>query len=184
MLKNVNLTIIKTVNGTLFEKINNLASVYKVLDWAGIFFADYLLYIIIAAILVILFVKRTRLMAIAITVSIFISRLVITEPLKQILHHPRPYIVLENTRKLISESGDYLSFPSGHAATFFAIAIAVYFFDRKLGILSFIIALLVGVARVYVGVHWPIDIVVGALIGIISGIITHKYIIVPLIKRL
>ncbi|MDP2934548.1 MAG: hypothetical protein Q8N59_02170, partial [bacterium] len=67
-------------NVFLFEKINNLASVYKALDWAGMFFADYLLYIVIAAILVILFMKRTRLMAVSITVSIFISRLVITEP--------------------------------------------------------------------------------------------------------
>ncbi|MDP2930813.1 MAG: hypothetical protein Q8N56_04430, partial [bacterium] len=69
-------------NVFLFEKINNLASVYKALDWAGIFFADYLLYIVGATILIILFIKSTRLMAISIVVSVFLSRLVITEPLK------------------------------------------------------------------------------------------------------
>jgi undecaprenyl-diphosphatase len=168
----------------LFEKINNLASVYRALDWAGIFFADYLLYIVLGAALIILFIKRTRLMGVGIAVSVFISRIIITEPMKQIFHHARPYVVLENVRKLVTESGDYLSFPSGHAAIFFAIATAIFLFNRKLGIFSFSIALLVAVSRVYVGVHWPIDVVGGALVGIISGIIVNKFIIVPLIKRL
>jgi undecaprenyl-diphosphatase len=173
------------MNGiALFEKINNLASAYKSLDWAGIFFADYLLYIVGAAILIILFVKHTRLMAISILVSVFLSRIIIAEPLKQIFHRARPYVSLENVRKLVAENSDYASFPSGHAAIFFAIATAIFFFNRKLGIFSFVIALLVGVARVYVGVHWPIDVVVGAFVGIIAGIITNKLIILPLIKQL
>jgi len=172
------------VNGILFEKINNLASVYKILDWIGIFFADYLLYIVIAVILIILFLKRSRLVAISIVISLFISRIVMTEPLKMIFHRARPYVVLGNVRKLVAENNDYGSLPSGHAAIFFAIAAAVFYFNRKLGIFAFVIAALVGISRIYVGVHWPIDIVVGAILGIVSGIITYKFIIIPLIRNL
>jgi undecaprenyl-diphosphatase len=173
-----------SVSTSLFEKINNLASVYKILDWIGIFFADYLIYIALAVILIVLFLKRYRLMAIAIVISVFISRIIITEPLKMIFHRARPYVVLENVRKLVVENTDYASFPSGHAAIFFAIAAAIFFFNRKLGIFTFIVAILVGLSRIYVGVHWPIDIVAGAIIGIVSGIITYKLIIVPLIRNL
>jgi len=171
-------------NVFLFEKINGLANVYTGLNYLAIFFADYLLYIVLALIFIGLFIKRSRLMAVSTAVAVFIARIIFAEPLKQIFHQARPYVVLENVNKLINEHGDYASFPSGHAVIFFAVATAVFLFNRKLGIFAFFIALLVGIARVYAGVHWPIDIVAGGVIGILAGIITNNFIIVPIIKRL
>jgi undecaprenyl-diphosphatase len=147
------------------------------LDFVGVFFAEYLLYIIGIAFVVILFIKKTRLMAISIAVTTFLARIVIAEPLKRIVHLARPYISLDNVKKLISENGDHLSFPSGHATIVFAIAVAIYFFNKKWGIIAFVIAILVGISRIFVGVHWPIDILGGAVIGIFSGMIVNKFII-------
>ena len=81
---------------------------------------------------------------------------------------------LETAEKLVAENKDFQSFPSGHAAIFFAIAMAIYFFNKKLGIVFFIGAVLIGFARIFTGIHWPSDVLAGAIIGIISGIIIIK----------
>lgn len=160
----------------LFEKINNLAHVSKILDWVGIFLADYTLYIIGIIFLVLLFWKKNRLMVISAAISVVLSRLVIAEIIKNLLHRPRPYVILETAEKLITENKDFQSFPSGHAAIFFAIAMAVYFFNKKLGVVFFIGAILIGFARIFTGIHWPSDILAGAVIGILSGWIINKLI--------
>jgi len=164
----------KTMDLFLFQKINGLTYSSKILDWIGIFFADYTLYIVGIVFLILLLWKKNRLMVISAAASVVLSRLIITEIIKNLLHRARPYEVLETAEKLIKENQDFQSFPSGHAAIFFAIAMAIYFFNKKLGIAFFVGAVLVGLARIFVGVHWPSDVLAGAIIGIISGIIIIK----------
>lgn len=157
----------------IFDKINGLANVSKILDWIGIFLADYFPYILGAILVIFLFWKKNRLMVISAGIAVFLSRLVIAEIIKRLYHHGRPYVILETAKKLISENHNYQSFPSGHAAIFFAIAMVVYFYNKKLGIWFFISAIIIGVARIFVGVHWPSDILAGAVIGIISGVLVR-----------
>src|SRR4030043_631673 len=152
----------------IFEKLNALAGNWKILDWIGIFFADYLLWIAVGILIILFLVKKTRIMAIAAGASIIFGRFVIVEIIKRLYSHPRPYLILDGVKKIISENRDYQSFPSGHATIFFALATAIFFFNRKWGIISFVVAILVGISRIFVGVHWPSDVLVGALIGIIS----------------
>lgn len=158
----------------IFQKLNGLVFTSKALDYIGIFLASYLPYVL-GAILVALFIwKKNRIMVLSAAISAFVSRIVITEALKIVIHRPRPYVVLDLVRKIIPENSDLKSMPSGHAALFFAIAMAVYLYNKKLGIFFFIGAILMGIARVYCGVHWPSDILVGAIIGILSAIIVDK----------
>jgi undecaprenyl-diphosphatase len=60
------------------------------------------------------------------------------------------------------------SFPSGHTATAFAIAAAIYFANRKLGIVAIVIALLIALGRIAVGAHYPSDVIGGIAVGLLS----------------
>ena len=161
----------------IFQKINGLANNSKLLDFIGVFFAEYLLWVIVGVLVILFFIKKTRSMTIAAGISIIFGRYIITEIIKRLYFSPRPYLILDDVKKIITENHDYQSFPSGHTTIFFALATAIYFFNKKWGIVCFVLAILVGLSRMFVGVHWPIDILGGAVIGIISGIIITKIIL-------
>jgi undecaprenyl-diphosphatase len=159
------------MNVIIFRVVNNFANNSKILDFIGIFFAEHLLWIAVGILIILFLIKKTRFTAICAASSIILGRLMITEIIKRLYSSPRPYLVLDNVNKLINENHDYQSFPSGHAAIFFALATAIYFFHKKWGIGCFVIAILVAISRIFIGVHWPTDVLAGALIGVISSII-------------
>jgi undecaprenyl-diphosphatase len=101
-----------------------------------------------------------------------VSAYLVTFILKTLIHASRPFVLLSNIHPLVAET-PYDSFPSGHATAFFALAMAIYLYDKKWGTVFFIIAILVSLSRVIAGVHFPIDVVVGAVIGILISYIAH-----------
>lgn len=85
---------------------------------------------------------------------------------------PRPFVDHEVTRLFYAPTDS--SFPSNPAAAAFAIAVAVWVVNRRLGSLLLTAAAMYGFARVYAGVHYPLDIVAGALIAIVVTFLTFK----------
>jgi undecaprenyl-diphosphatase len=100
----------------------------------------------------------TALLAFAIELSLY-------KILKHGIKRGRPCEVLSGVHQRISPS-DRFSFPSGHTAAAFVIATLIGHFFPALLILVYIWALLVGVSRIYLGVHYPTDILAGLMIGI------------------
>ncbi len=98
----------------------------------------------------------------------------ITYTLKSILSRERPYNVLKDLNTYNIFLKDY-SFPSGHTSASFSIATIVAFNIPKLSILVLIGALLVGISRIYLAVHYPTDVLAGILVGVGSGIFVHLY---------
>ncbi|MDE2019005.1 MAG: phosphatase PAP2 family protein [Patescibacteria group bacterium] len=163
-----------SLNYSIFSFFHHFAGRWLFLDVIGIFLAEYLPYFVGFAFLILVFRengwrRRFYLFAEGI-LAIILSRGLVAETIHFFYYHPRPFEVL-GFAPLIPESGS--SFPSGHMAFFFALAMAVWYANRKWGIWYFILAALIGVARIFVGVHWPLDIIGGALIGLLCGWFIH-----------
>ncbi len=165
---------------TFFNFTHNFAGRWNELDAWMIFFSDYLQYWMVAGVLVYVFFgkgadrRKNQLMVSAAAISAIISRGIITEIIRLFYHRPRPFIA-ENFLPLVNHEA-IGSFPSGHMTFAWAVTAAVYFYNKKLAAALAVASLIMGIARIYVGVHWPSDILGGMVIGIFSGWLTAWYI--------
>lgn len=101
-----------------------------------------------------------------------ILALVTSTLVKYALATPRPFIAYPEITPLF-HYGAYESFPSTHAAVAGAIAFALFIYYPKTGMWFGFFALVIGFARVFAGIHFPIDIVAGYAVGIVSALILH-----------
>lgn len=154
----------------LFSLIHSLAGKSHFFDFLGIFLADYLGYfLILAAIFFVFSLKdwKIKYQSFAlILLSLILSRGILTELIRFFYYRPRPFVVLEFS-PLIEEINKG-AFPSGHAAFYFTLTFSVFWLNKKLGQVLLAGAFLIGLARVFVGVHWPLDILGGALVAAVS----------------
>ena len=90
----------------------------------------------------------------------------VSELLKLWVQRPRPCQALEAVRVLVGCSGRSFSFPSSHAVNISAQALLFAYFYRPLVVPLLLVAALVGYSRVYVGVHYPADVLAGFLVGL------------------
>jgi undecaprenyl-diphosphatase len=96
--------------------------------------------------------------------------LLVNQVIGALWHRDRPYETHPSVYHPHTHSHDP-SFPSDHASAAFAIAFAVLLFDRVAGALFLAVAVLIGVGRVFIGAHYPLDIVAGCLVGLGSALI-------------
>ncbi len=162
----------------LFRLINGLAGQSKFLDFIGIFLASSLAYVLVLAVVIIVLtnkswrVRLNNLLFLALT--LLSSTGFFASIIRFIYARPRPPLALEGVTVLINKNLAEASFPSDHAVFFFALAIVIYFIKEKWFRYFFVSAILMGVARVFVGVHYPMDVVAGAIIGLGTGLLVHK----------
>ena len=115
--------------------------------------------------------KKTRKVGITAGVSLALEAILINLTIKKLVGRTRPYVVNEAIEYITKRPSDN-SFPSGHTGCVFAVASVLFFMmPKKVGIPAMVIASLVGISRLYVGVHYPTDIIGGFIIGMFTGFI-------------
>ena len=86
----------------------------------------------------------------------------------------RPYMIEKEIYVVDRPLRDF-SFPSGHSAAIFAWSTSISLVIPWLAPIFFAIAILVGVSRMYLGLHYPLDVLVGGMVGIICSIVVHYF---------
>lgn len=125
-------------------------------------------------ILLILFVmKKTRKVAILGLIALVVELILVSGVIKPIVMRPRPFFV--NPVDLVVPAPRGSSFPSGHAASSFAVVMTLYFNKIKYKPAYVTLAVIMAFSRLYVYVHYPSDVLVGTLLGIFIAYEVTKY---------
>lgn len=136
-----------------------------------------LLAICLIAIAAAKYLKRDRYLEIAkMCLYALILAGVIAAALKLAFHSPRPYVVLDHVRQLTTPT-EPNSFPSGHTASTMSIVTVLIWKlreNRLIVVLLAVFAFLIGFSRTYVGMHYPLDVCVGAVVGIVGGVVVLR----------
>lgn len=156
------LDFLQTIHTPLFDKI--LAFITS-LGNAGI------IWIVLAVVLLIL--PKTRKTGIIVAAALLMDLVLCNLILKNLVARVRPYDVNTAIAILIKKPLDF-SFPSGHTAASFAAMTALFLAKmKKAWIAALVLAVLIAFSRLYFYVHYPTDVLGGAVVGILSGIIGY-----------
>ena len=123
-----------------------------------------------------LIIPRTRKVGWIMAASLIVDLILCNGILKNLVARTRPCDVNKSIQLLVKRPWDY-SFPSGHTAASFASVTALYLAgEKKLWKPVLVLACLIGISRLYLYVHYPTDVLGGALAGAISGYLGYRFI--------
>lgn len=143
-------------------------------------FGSFIAWTVICGLLFVFGGQKGRKVAVLGLAALFISN-VSVYLLKYIIAEPRPFLTLAHVDLLVPENEVY-SFPSGHTASSFAVAAVIglkYKLNHQGKGYSLIYPLIIfagviGFSRIYIGVHYPLDVIFGAIFGLLSAILVLK----------
>ena len=162
------------------------------LDVFGKFFATDAIIIIAVLVLSLWFIgsdveRKKNQYAVVMAIEAFVlARGIITPIIRELFPRIRPFVEGHATL-LIQQSPLETGFPSGHAVMAFALAIPVFLYNRRSGGWLLFLASVISVSRVFVGVHYPTDIVAGFFLALIVVLLINFFryrLVAPVVKIL
>ncbi|MBO5274893.1 MAG: phosphatase PAP2 family protein [Clostridia bacterium] len=124
----------------------------------------------IAIAVILLFFKKTRKAGAAMGVALIFGLIVGNATLKPLVGRIRPYDINTTVPMLVERLSDF-SFPSGHTLASFEGGVVLFIKHRKIGIAAMVLAVLIAFSRLYLYVHFPSDVIVGAILGTIFAVL-------------
>jgi len=116
-------------------------------------------------------VPRLRAPAWQVVLAVFLAQAFVDWAVKPVIARPRPFVA-DTRARVVGYHPETYSFPSGHTTTSFAAATVLAFaLTRRRAALVWALAATVAFSRIYIGVHYPLDVIVGAFTGVLIGIL-------------
>lgn len=162
------------VNKSVFLYLNSFSTLTGGFIWANLtLLADAL----VAVVLLFPFIRKKPELVWSALVAFGLAALLV-HSIKPVLGISRPPGVLaQNSFNIIGPAHERNSFPSGHSATIFTLTgIFLFFIKSRIKYIGLFAALIIGLSRIMVGVHWPLDVCMGAVIGCFSAIGGYHFI--------
>jgi len=141
---------------------------YKITDLGGAVFTS-----IFALGLVLIGSSKVKLIGIEAILALFFGQIFV-QSLKKLMSRERPYKILKHLHTFGIEMRDY-SFPSGHTTASFSLATTIALNMPKTTFVVILLAFIIGMSRVYLGVHYPTDVAAGIFIGVFASVAIHLY---------
>jgi len=163
---------------SIFRNLNQFAKRWKSLDAFAIFCARYLIYLLVLFLFVSAFYFHSKGLFVYPLLSGFCAAFVFDKIIYIFFKEARP-ATIKSTKVLIPVPKNP-SFPSRHASVMFGMSFYIFFYSYPLALIFLVCSCLIGVGRVFCGVHWFRDIVAGGLVGFLSA--TALFLIINLIK--
>lgn len=124
--------------------------------------------------IILLVIPKTRKSGVILAAALIVDLILCNVILKPLVARIRPFDVNTAIQLIIAKPQDY-SFPSGHTATSVASVVALYLAgEKRLWKIALILACFIAFSRMYLYVHYPTDVLGGAVVGVISGYIGYK----------
>ena len=166
-----------------FRSINNFAGRSPFLDTVGIFGARWLIAVMFLAVAIraVIAVRRPESRRVAAVFAAAEARALVAGGLafvgnwlfSLLVFRPRPFVTLMDVHLIVSKPLTPHSFPSAHSSAAFALAFTMLLVNVPFGLLMLLCACAVAFGRVFVGVHYPLDVVMGLFVGLFWALAVH-----------
>lgn len=163
-------------NVDLFRWINDFGKTYDFINPVSVFVAEYTAYILLMVVILFWFtrIRENRVMIMSAGIA-FILAEVVGKLCGLFYFNAQPFAELSNVTKLIEKSVGN-SFPSDHTILFFTFCFSFFLFHKRFRYLWMLLACMVAISRILVGVHYPLDVFVGACIGMLMAFVCYYFI--------